>query len=160
MQLQLSSSNEMTDQLLPGPIRRQGVFCSITQWSADLLCSLLYTSPWRQVSLRPGAGQRDPDSHRRVECECQVLRYDLIWSATIEENLTSRIHIRCQMSLFHNPCHRQTFYYSGLRLSINCPWWGFRAIIPQTTKCLVQVLYWNKNFWSEDISLCLTRIFF
>ena len=28
IQLQLSSSNEMTDQLLPGPIRRQGMFHS------------------------------------------------------------------------------------------------------------------------------------
>ena len=35
-----------TDQLLTGPIRRQGVFCSFTQQSADLLFSLLYSSPW------------------------------------------------------------------------------------------------------------------
>ena len=44
----LSSSNEMNDQLLPGPIKRYGLFHNFTQHSTDLLCSLLYISPWYQ----------------------------------------------------------------------------------------------------------------
>ena len=37
MKLQLSSSNEMTDQLKPGPIGRQGLFYSFTRELTDLL---------------------------------------------------------------------------------------------------------------------------
>ena len=42
LQLQLSSSNKMTEQLLPGPIRRQG--CSVASHNglAHLLCSIPY----------------------------------------------------------------------------------------------------------------------
>ena len=42
LQLQLSSSNKMTEQLLPGPIRREG--CSVASHNglAHLLCSIPY----------------------------------------------------------------------------------------------------------------------
>ena len=55
MQLQLCSSNEMTDKLL----RKQSLFCSFnfTHYLADLLCSLLYTSHWfysgQQILSKP-----------------------------------------------------------------------------------------------------------
>ena len=42
LQLQLSLSNEMTDQLICGPIKEMGVLHRFTQNLADLLCSLLY----------------------------------------------------------------------------------------------------------------------
>ena len=46
MKLQLPSSSETTDELLPGPIRRQGLFRSFSLYLVDLLCSLLSPSPW------------------------------------------------------------------------------------------------------------------
>ena len=47
MQLQLSSSNKMTYQLLPGTIRRQG--CSVAldnSWLIYFALSFIYISPW------------------------------------------------------------------------------------------------------------------
>ena len=47
LQLQLSSSNKMTYQLLPGPIRRQGCSVALHNSLADLLCSIpLVLYPW------------------------------------------------------------------------------------------------------------------
>ena len=50
IQLQLSSSNEMTDQLLPGPIRRQGMFYFT-------LLSPLYISLAQEVDSTARHGQ-------------------------------------------------------------------------------------------------------